>query len=77
MLGDIDYLKKPYRPQLFLAKPNGSVISKISEAYDISQSISLSSVNELTFKIPLYLDVNHRLVPNKISVCSASGIISG
>ncbi|MDG0874540.1 phage tail protein [Paenibacillus thiaminolyticus] len=65
MLGDIDYLKKPYRPQLFLAKPNGSVISKISEAYDISQNISLSSVNELTFKIPLYLDVNHRLVPNK------------
>ncbi|MCM3341721.1 phage tail protein [Paenibacillus sp. MER TA 81-3] len=65
MLGDIDFLKKPIKPQLFLVKPNGETISKLSEAYDINQSILLSSVNELSFKLPYRIDINHRLANNK------------
>ncbi|CAH0122562.1 hypothetical protein PAE9249_05134 [Paenibacillus sp. CECT 9249] len=65
MLGDIDYLKKPYAPQLFLAKPNREIIGKLSEAYAIKQWTKVESLNELTFHLPYEIDVHHRLIRNK------------
>ncbi|MDK8179411.1 phage tail spike protein [Paenibacillus sp. UMB4589-SE434] len=65
MLGDIDYLKSPVQPQLFLVRPDLTLISKIAEAYDIHQSLRLASLNELSFKIPYDLDRNHLLTPNR------------
>ena len=61
---EIDYNKKPIKPKLFIAKPNRTIIGKISEAYNIKQRIKLTSVNELEFDIPYDIDINHELVKN-------------
>lgn len=65
MLGDIDYNLNPVKPQYFLCKPNRVPISKLSEVYDDSINIVLNDVDELTFSIPQFIDVHHRLVKNK------------
>lgn len=65
MLGDIDYYKKPVTPQLFLCKPDRTIISKLSEAYQISKATKLAGVYELTFSLPYFIDQHHRLLPNR------------
>ncbi|RNB52674.1 hypothetical protein EDM57_21035 [Brevibacillus gelatini] len=64
MLGDIDLSKKPVKPQIFLAKPNRTIIAKLSEAHDIVFNKRLGSLNELSFSIPYELDINHEFVRN-------------
>lgn len=64
MLGDIDYLLNPVRPRLFLAKPNKQIISLLSEAASVSQNLKLTSVNELSFRVPYELEINNERVPN-------------
>jgi len=65
MLGDINYLLKPVRPQYFLALPNETIISKLSEAYGDNLTLSLTEVNELSFRIPYQVEINHVLERNK------------
>lgn len=65
MLGDIDLNLKPIKPKIFLAKPNREIVSKISEAYDVNRKTSLTSLYELNFKIPFFIEVNNELVRNK------------
>ncbi|KAF6620430.1 phage tail protein [Paenibacillus sp. EKM102P] len=65
MLGEIDYNLKPIQPQYFLCRPDRTIISKISEAFNDEISTTWHDINELELSIPFYIDVNHRLVPNK------------
>ncbi|ASA22767.1 phage tail spike protein [Paenibacillus donghaensis] len=65
MLGDIDYFKKPYKPNYFLAKPNKEIISKLSEAYGDNLKTPVNETNELSLNIPYYIDDNHALRKNK------------
>lgn len=51
-IGEIDYDLKLPKKSLFLCKPNKSIIAKINEAYDVQYYTKLSTVNELSFKIP-------------------------
>ena len=51
-IGEIDYNLKLPKKSLFLCKPNKSIIAKINEAYDVQYYTKLSTVNELSFKIP-------------------------
>ncbi|MDR6779332.1 phage minor structural protein [Paenibacillus peoriae] len=65
MIGDIDFNIKPIRPQYFLCKPNGEIISKISEAYNDKKTIKINEVSTLELTIPFSMDVNHRKLRNK------------
>ncbi|KZE65173.1 hypothetical protein AV545_04415 [Paenibacillus jamilae] len=65
MLGEIDYNLKPVQPQYFLCRPDRTIISKISEAFNDKISTTWHDISELELSIPFYIDVNHRLVPNK------------
>lgn len=61
-IGEIDYDKKLPKKSLFLCKPNKQTIAKINEAYDFQYLTKLSTVNELSFKIPTVILVDD--VPN-------------
>ncbi|MBW7474077.1 phage tail protein [Paenibacillus oenotherae] len=65
MLGDIDYNLKPVEAVIFIAKPNREIIAKVSEAYDKSRSLSLTSLFSFSFKIPFYVEQNSELVRNR------------
>lgn len=65
MLGEIDYNLKPVKPQYFIAKPNREIISKLSEAYNVSRTNKLNDIDELDLTVPYQLDVNHKLIKNK------------
>lgn len=64
-LGEIDFKKKPVKPQLFLCKPNKQIISKMNEAYNINYSQKLGALNELTFRLPVYIDKHHTIDRNE------------
>ncbi|MGJ7044638.1 phage tail spike protein [Thermoanaerobacterium thermosulfurigenes] len=64
MLGDIDYTLKPQRPQLFLCKPNRTIIAKLNEAYNINTKFKLGNIDELTFDLPTQVDIRSKLVTN-------------
>lgn len=65
MLGDIDYNLKPVEAVIFIAKPNREIIAKVSEAYDKSRSLSLTSLFTFSFKIPFYVEQSSELVRNR------------
>lgn len=65
MLGDIDLNRKPVKPQIFLAKPNRTIIAKLTEAQHIVFNKRLGSLNELSFSVPYEMDVNHEFVRNR------------
>ncbi|GIP32602.1 phage tail spike protein [Paenibacillus sp. J2TS4] len=60
MLGDIDPYKKPVKPRIFVSKPDGTIISKLSEAFNIKQNIKLTSLNEISFDLPYYVNIYHK-----------------
>jgi len=60
----IDYNKKPQKPQLFLCKPDRTIIAKLKEAYNIEQKLKLGNINELTFDLPIVVDIHGKLVDN-------------
>lgn len=64
MLGDIDYTLKPQRPQLFLCKPDRTIIAKLNEAYNINTKFKLGNIDELTFDLPIQVDIRSKLVAN-------------
>ena len=65
MLGEIDYNRKPIKPQYFLAKPDREIISKLSEIFKDNIDEKLNDVSELSFSLPYFLDKHHKLKPNK------------
>ena len=53
-------------PKLYLARPDRTIIADLSnEAYEIKYNSKLSSVSELTFKIPFDVEVGHQLIYNE------------
>ncbi|ERM91918.1 hypothetical protein O163_08190 [Caldanaerobacter subterraneus subsp. yonseiensis KB-1] len=60
----IDYNKKPQRPQLFLCKPDRTIIAKLKEAYNINHKLRLGNINELTFSLPIQIDIAGKLKDN-------------
>lgn len=63
-LGEIDLNKKVIKSELFLCKPNKDIIAKMNEAYGINFSSKLGSLNEINFKLPIFMDNKHKLVRN-------------
>ena len=61
----IDYTLKPQDLELFLAKPDRTIIAKLTDAFEKKQSFKLGSINEITFSLPLVIDYNHELIRNK------------
>ena len=64
MLTEIDLTKKPVKPKLYLCKPNKQSIAILSEAYNIKHNTKFSSVNELSFTIPVNLELDHQFQKN-------------
>lgn len=64
MLGAIDLVKKPVKPRLFLARPNREIIGRLSEAYQIQHDMKLTSLNEMTFSLPYFIESHHKRIRN-------------
>jgi len=64
-LGEIDPYKKPIKPQIFLAKPNREIITKLSEAYNVKYREMILQLNDISFDLPYDVDFNHELVRNR------------
>lgn len=62
---NLDITKLPQKPKLFLCKPNRTVIARLNESYEISLSLKLDGLNELSFKIPYEIERNNKLIANK------------
>lgn len=63
-IGDINLSLKPRDLELYLAKPNKTIVGKLSEAYNKILISKLSAINELKFAIPLKIERNHELIDN-------------
>jgi hypothetical protein len=61
---DKNYLLKPYKPQIFLCKPNKTIVAKLSEAYNVELTVKLGNINELIFDVPYELDYRNELKRN-------------
>ncbi|EKS4345281.1 hypothetical protein QB607_003286 [Clostridium botulinum] len=58
MFIDLDYTKEVPKPKLFLAKPNGNIISPINDI-EPELKIFLNTPDEISFKIPLFIEVTN------------------
>lgn len=58
----IDKNKKPKKISLFLAKPDGTTIAPLKDAYNKRLAIKFTELNELSFTLPYLVDRNHKLV---------------
>lgn len=75
-MADINYDLKLSNPELFLLKPNGYkkngntivqdniTIGKLTEAYHIRRSIQLNNISKLEFKLPYFIEFNHKIIDN-------------
>lgn len=63
-LGEIDLKKKLIKPKLYLCRPNKIPIASLTEAYGTNYNPKLGSLNELSFKIPFYVDRHHKIIKN-------------
>lgn len=61
---DIDWSKKVSEIEIFIAKPNKQIITKVIEADEKSQSIKLANINELKFRVPYKIEIDHVVVDN-------------
>ncbi|MEK4451300.1 phage tail protein [Paenibacillus sp. FSL L8-0506] len=65
MLGDIDYSKR-FRKIMHLAKPNKQLIDSLTiQASKVNLQTKLDEVNELTFRIPYFVEENNIRTKNK------------
>ena len=60
----IDLNKKPPQPKLSVAKCNKQVIGILKESYDIVFNPKLGGINQLSFKIPVEIDLNNQIITN-------------
>jgi len=61
---NIDISKKVQKPQLFLCKPDKTIIAKLKHSYNKKLSLKLSQLNSLDFVLPYHIDKNNILIPN-------------
>lgn len=64
-MGDTDYSKDVIKPILSLCKPSREIIDVLSTAYEVEFDEILGSLNELKFKLPVYIDRHHEVVRNE------------
>lgn len=64
MYGSIDRTHKPKKLELFLAKPDGTILGKLTEKYGARLSVVFDGINEITFNLPLHITKNHVLTDN-------------
>ncbi len=74
----IDYSLELAKPKLKLLKPNGYevingvpvqnniTIANLNEAYHIKRVAKLSNINELEFKVPYFIEFNHKIIDNPV-----------
>lgn len=60
----IDKSNKPKRIQLFLAKPDKTIIAKLKDTNNKNHNIKFQEINDLSFSIPYKIDINHKLQEN-------------
>lgn len=66
MLGDIDYNKKPIKPQFFLCKSDRTVIGKLNNSFASTQRITYGNdVDDFNISVPYKIDLNHFLIENE------------
>jgi hypothetical protein len=65
-LYSIDRTKKPQKIEMFLAKPNRTIIGKINIVQEVSQTIKFGQINSLSFSIPYEITINNMLTRNPI-----------
>jgi hypothetical protein len=65
-LYSINKSKKPKKISLFLAKPDMTIIGKITDTNNKKHRIKFNEINELSFTIPYETDVTHKLVRNSL-----------
>lgn len=63
-LGEIKRDLKPKKLDIWLAKPNKQIIAKLSEAYNISQTLNFGGIHEVTFTLPFTVEKEHKQVRN-------------
>jgi len=61
---EIDYSKIGQKPDLYVCRPNQTTIGKLSDAFNIKLNLKLSQINELSFSLNYYKDINHINVVN-------------
>jgi len=61
---EIDYSKIGQKPDLYVCRPNLTIIGKLSDAFNIKLNLKLSQINELSFSLNYYKDINHKIVIN-------------
>ena len=61
---EIDYSKIGQKPDLYVCRPNLTIIGKLSDAFNIKLNLKLSQINELSFSLNYYKDINHKNVVN-------------
>lgn len=74
----IDYDLELANPKLKLLKPNGYeiineipkskniTIANLNEAYNIKRISKLNNINELEFKVPYFIEFNHKIIDNPV-----------
>jgi phage minor structural protein len=63
-LGNLDLTKKPVDIELFLAKPNYEIIAKLKHSFNISNSLKLGGINEISFNVPYEVNIRKEWVKN-------------
>lgn len=61
---DVDFSMSASDLELFLAKPDRTIIAKLSEAYNKKQILKLGQINEITFTLPYEIDIDHTIQRN-------------
>jgi len=52
------------KPKLYLAKPDKTIVSTLQTAYGISYHPMLGGISELTFTVPINVEIHHEFVKN-------------
>lgn len=60
-LGVIDFNKKPLDMEIYLAKPDKTIIAKLKDAYNKKLHISFGEIGQISFSIPYDVDRNHSM----------------
>lgn len=64
MFWEIDIYKKPIKPQIFLAKPDRTIIAKLSEAFNIEHQVMMLQLNYIEFHYPYEVEIDHNIARN-------------
>ncbi|TVY09986.1 phage tail spike protein [Paenibacillus cremeus] len=64
LLDTIDLSQKVRNLDIFLARPDMTIVGILKEAYNKDLHLQLNSIHELKFEMPVYLEIDHQLQLN-------------